>query len=276
MSSAASEKNIMDKTVDIPKADLDSVSVESERLLIENAKLRKLMGLMQENVELRDTLRDHERKIRNLSPPRKSKKESKEKDMRVLETRSHQNKDLKLPGTNPDPNTKCEATTDPRLNYLDPEKLKQCKRMVGEIAFQLDRRILCAIFHEQQRLYGYRVANIKEKITQVTTCPLTGKVDDQLRSELSERYHQTMDQLKKLGYDPTVHPYYAEYLVNTYGIIKERLMAGNEDMLSVNDPQVLSKIIAEYMVNEKVEDILIILKCLAFLATQNGSTMFIW
>ncbi|XP_077137549.1 speriolin-like [Ranitomeya variabilis] len=73
------------------------------------------------------------------------------------------------------------------LQHQYPEKVKTCQRIVGEIAFQLDRWILRAIFLKQRRLYGFRVTDIKEKILQVTTSPLTGKVDENLRSELFQR-----------------------------------------------------------------------------------------
>ncbi|KAG9469822.1 hypothetical protein GDO78_019589 [Eleutherodactylus coqui] len=141
------------------------------------------------------------------------------------------------------------------------------------MAFELDRVILRTVFPEQ-RLYGFQVANIKDKIKQVATCSQTGKVNEELRFEMMNRYYHLMDQLKKFGYDRKVHPYFTEYLVNTYGIMKDKMAIEPED-LSMNDPQFLRKMITECMYTDKVKDILIILDCLVYLAKKDGSSIFI-
>ncbi|KAM4020019.1 speriolin-like isoform 1-T1 [Anomaloglossus baeobatrachus] len=246
----------------IYSCDEEAFNMESSRLLAENAQLRKMMGLMQENVELRCVLKDHERKAQIITPPGQHKKDhngmKNKKNTEILE---HQY-------------LKEEAKMVNSGTQIDPEKVKKCQRIVGEIAFQLDRRILCAIFLEQQRLYGYQVPYIKEKIIEVTTSPTTGKVDEKLRSELYQRYNHIMDELRKLGYNPAVHPHFTEYMVNTYGITKDR-NARTKDLSSNNDPQYLNKMITECMSSDIVKDIIIILNCLVYFAREDGKSLLI-
>ncbi|KAK2844478.1 hypothetical protein Q5P01_011137 [Channa striata] len=68
-----------------------------------------------------------------------------------------------------------------------PPEVKDVDRFMGEIAYQLDRRILSHVFQGQKRLYGFTVLNIPEKIIEVSTHPLTGKVDEGYRLHLLQR-----------------------------------------------------------------------------------------
>ncbi|WP_411025306.1 hypothetical protein, partial [Salmonella sp. s57379] len=87
---------------------------------------------------------------------------------------------------------------------------------------QLERRILSHVFYKQTRLYGFTVQNLQDKILQVSTHPLTGQVDKSYRSELTERYIDIMDRLATLGYNMSLHPPFSEFIINTYGNLKNR------------------------------------------------------
>ncbi|MEE6499945.1 hypothetical protein FKM82_003649 [Ascaphus truei] len=53
--------------------EVEGLRNENVRLLTENRELRKMVGLMQENLELRYTLRDHGTMVHSLVPPPPSK-----------------------------------------------------------------------------------------------------------------------------------------------------------------------------------------------------------
>ncbi|KAM4041099.1 speriolin-like protein [Anomaloglossus baeobatrachus] len=239
----------------------EAFDAESSRLLAENVQLRKRIALMQENVELR-CLKDHERKAQMMTPPEQHKKDHNgmKEEKKSSEIFQH-----------------LYFRESPLINSgscLDPEKVKKCHHNVGEIAFQLDRRIVCAIFLEKHRLFDYKVTYINQKIMQVTTSPTTGKVDEKLRSELYQRYDDILDELRKLGYNPAVHPHFTEYIVNTYGM-KDR-NARTEEYTTYHDPQDLNKMITECMPRDIVKDLIIILNCLVYFARKDGKSLLIF
>uniref|UniRef100_A0A674CAS6 Spermatosis and centriole associated 1 like n=1 Tax=Salmo trutta TaxID=8032 RepID=A0A674CAS6_SALTR len=152
----------------------------------------------------------------------------------------------------------------------DPE------RLVGEIAFQLDRRILSYVFQGQTRLYGFTVLNIRDKIIQVSTHPLTGKVDEGYRLQLSQRHAELMAKLKQLGYSMTLHPPFTEFIINTYGILKQRADSYSAQELGYNSSDFLRRVVINAAPCKLLKDLLLLFSCLSFMARQDGKPLFLW
>ncbi|KAJ8354385.1 hypothetical protein SKAU_G00219520 [Synaphobranchus kaupii] len=153
---------------------------------------------------------------------------------------------------------------------------KKLERLVGEIAFQLERRILFNVFPDQSRLYGFTVLNIPEKIIQISKHPLTGKVDEDYRYDLSQRHLQLMDRLRMLGYSAPIHGPFAESIVNTYGILKQRPDAYSAEELGYNNPEFLRSIVIKTAPSKFLKDLLCLLSCLCFMARQDSKPLFLW
>ncbi|XP_051015286.1 speriolin [Acomys russatus] len=149
------------------------------------------------------------------------------------------------------------------------------ERLVGEIAFQLDRRILSSIFPERVRLYGFTVSNIPEKIIQASLNPSNHKLDEDLCQTLTQRYVSIMNRLQSLGYNGRVHPALTEQLVNAYGILRERpeLAASEGGTYTVD---FLQRVLVETVHPSMLTDALLLLSCLNQLAHDDGKPMFIW
>nr|XP_014352075.1 PREDICTED: speriolin [Latimeria chalumnae] len=162
----------------------------------------------------------------------------------------------------------CSSGKDPRQQSEE--------RIVGEIAFQLDRRILSWVFFDLIRLYGFTVSNIPQKIVQTSTNPLSGKVDESRRADMTRRYLHIMERLTRLGYHPKIHPTFSEYIVNTYGILRQRPELGSKDLLNYNDPYYLRRMIIAIVPTNYLKDCLLLLNCLQHLAKDDGKPLLIW
>ncbi|XP_063786455.1 speriolin-like protein [Pseudophryne corroboree] len=223
----------------IHSKEVKTLRTKNAFLLAQSTELKKMVDLLQENLELRCSLRDHEILLRSLPPLGKACPNIPYKREDVQET-------------------PCR----------DPTYLQLCKGLTGDIAFQLERRILAFVFKDLGRYYGFSVANIEEKILQSTYCPVTNKVDEKLRDEMNQRYAAVMKKLKKLNYNPSVHPNFSEYLVNTYGILTAHPVGS--ELASYKDPKILRKMVADAVSNDVLEDVYILLNCLIALAKEDG------
>lgn len=109
-------------------------------------------------------------------------------------------------------------------------KLKPTTRLIGEICFQLDRKILNFVFRlnaenkKRRRFYGYIIQNIVEKINRECTDKNNEFVDDNKKHMLQCRYLYVLKILKPLGYNVTFHPDFcadmvSKLLVEGYGVV---------------------------------------------------------
>ncbi|XP_028360955.1 speriolin-like protein [Phyllostomus discolor] len=147
-------------------------------------------------------------------------------------------------------------------------------RIVGEIAFQLDRRILAYVFPGVTRLYGFTVSNIPEKIKQTSIKSLDGSVDEKKMRELTHRYLTLMARLEKLGYNRDVHPVFSEFLINTYGILKQRPDLRSNPLHS--SPAALRKLVIDIVPPKFLGDSLLLLNCLCELSKEDSKPLFAW
>ncbi|XP_040900957.1 speriolin-like protein [Toxotes jaculatrix] len=149
-------------------------------------------------------------------------------------------------------------------------------RLLGEIAYQLDGRILSYVFQGHKRLYGFTLLNLPEKIIQVSTHPLTGKVDEGYRLHLTQRYADLMEQLNRLGFKTTLHPPFTEFIVNTYGILKERPDKYSTQTMDYNNPDFLRELIVTTAPGKLQKDLLLVLTCLCSMAQKDRKPLLLY
>ncbi|XP_066487605.1 speriolin-like protein [Tiliqua scincoides] len=161
------------------------------------------------------------------------------------------------------------------LNDIEiAQNSKKNGRIVGEIAFQLDRRILAYVFPGIMRLYGFTVSNIPEKIKQVSMTSLDGSMDEKKYRAMTRRYADLTTRLEKMGYHTDVHPVFSEFLINTYGILKQRPDLSSNP--THNNPAELRKMVIDIVPSKFLGDTLLLLNCLCELSKEDKKALFAW
>lgn len=103
---------------------------------------------------------------------------------------------------------------------------------------------------------------------------LDGSVDEKKMRELTHRYLTLMARLEKLGYNRDVHPVFSEFLINTYGILKQRPDLRSNPLHS--SPAALRKLVIDIVPPKFLGDSLLLLNCLCELSKEDSKPLFAW
>ncbi|XP_072007633.1 speriolin-like protein isoform X2 [Engystomops pustulosus] len=245
---------------------------ENVELLVQNRELRRMLVLLQENVDLRtnlEKLHSNPEEIQRHMTDLKLDEEDEDSDTK----RIRPSKNSRLDSAQKDETEGAKQNDSPGTG-TGSKQLYLMQHIIGEMAFQLDRRILTFIFPDHTRLYGVSVANIPQKIIEAATDPATGNVDEKKRTSMMQRYDEIMKTLKQYGYDMAIHPTFSEKMVNAYGIMKQHPPSDSTEMHSLCDPENLKKIAYCAVPSSDLENVLTLLKCLSQLSKRDGKPLF--
>lgn len=101
-------------------------------------------------------------------------------------------------------------------------------------------------------------------------------MDEQQCTAMTRRFLEIMNRLRIIGYDPSMHPPFTEYIVNTYGILRERPDLAATETSSYNNLEFLRKVVTETVPPTIRNNTLMLLQCLYHLSRDDGKPMFIW
>ena len=172
--------------------------------------------------------------------------------------------------------------TEERRSKLN--KIKPSKRLIGEVAFQLDRRILEFIFSwkffadkaKKRRYYGYSLANLGQMIRKEATDE-EGKLNTKKELEMRYRFDYVRKTLKSFGYNFDIHGQISQNMVNKYGLLN-----GPPDKQTIKDFGLEDPVVLRMLLNSLIEDTaeleneLILLDCLCLLAHEDRKSIFMW
>ncbi|KAK7471341.1 hypothetical protein BaRGS_00036016, partial [Batillaria attramentaria] len=166
--------------------------------------------------------------------------------------------------------------------------------ILGEIAFQLERRVLREVFDkgrrssggssstscsqqkkspkggQRHRFYGYTVSNIVEKVRRECADEETGKRNAIREAQLLRRYRKTMSILKFFGYSVNKHGLLAQNIINKYGLFYQPPDAATIVRLGLHDFRTVRDHVIRMTSGKEREGILVLLNCLHALGSKEN------
>ncbi|KAL5022783.1 hypothetical protein ScPMuIL_001938 [Solemya velum] len=173
--------------------------------------------------------------------------------------------------------------TDEKRSMLS--KLKPTRRLVGEVAFQLDRRILDYVFckrypqeqgKRKRRFYGFSLVHIGQMILKEAT-DAYGKLNAKEELEMRYRLDHIVRSMAPFGYAFKKHTEFSQDMVNKYGLMSLQPDRQTIHDFGLEDPVVLRALLGHLIESkEELHDVLILLDCLYLLAHDDGKAVFLW
>ncbi|XP_071594822.1 speriolin [Heliangelus exortis] len=145
------------------------------------------------------------------------------------------------------------------------------QQLLGEVAFQLDRRILAYIFPHRTRFYGFTLTNIFEKIVEMAMGSLSGGFEEQRGLAPARRFLELMGRLRSLGYSPKAHLGMSKSLVNAYRLLPEPLC-----LEECGGPALLQRLLGDSLPPDLRHNSGVLLECLLQMAREDGMPIFLW
>ncbi|XP_069113075.1 uncharacterized protein [Argopecten irradians] len=163
-------------------------------------------------------------------------------------------------------------------------KIRASKRLVGEVAFQLDRRILQYVFSEtfvpekerHKRYYGYSIPNMWEMIRK-EALDERGNVNTKKEVAMTRRFEYIIKTLANFGYVLEKHAQFAQDMVNKHGLLNAPPDKQTVKAFGLEDPVILRVLLSKLLQNDvELQDELILLDCLCLLAYDDRKPLFRW
>lgn len=159
------------------------------------------------------------------------------------------------------------------------------KTVIGEIAFQLHRRMIKIVFQQnttkfmkdlkRDRDYGHAVQSIHYLIMKETL------KDDGTQDVLGEliycdRLENLLQHLEKHGYNQKIHEEFTHKMVDKYGTINCRLSRRQVNEYRLEDQEVLEALLYRIAADKsELHNTMVLLNCLRTVVNWDGGNLFI-
>jgi hypothetical protein len=147
---------------------------------------------------------------------------------------------------------------------------------VGEIVFQMDRRIIEYIFAgytHDKCLKKRRCCNFKEAVE----IHLDGLQNPQEELTIRRRYDNVLKTLGKLGYNVDKHEAFLQHVICKYGILCGTPREETIKELGLTDPVVLREAFSRLIQDdEERRNIMMLLDCVIVLAYEDRRSLLLW